>query len=53
MLGGKIYYRAIARPWGPAADFIVTVKFHPLTAVASARRPARERSKPLARGPPV
>ena len=29
-----MYYRAISRPWGPAAavaDFIVTVKFHPLT----------------------
>jgi hypothetical protein len=26
MLGGEIYYRAIGRPWGPAADFIV--KFH-------------------------
>jgi hypothetical protein len=37
MLGGEIYYRAIGRPWGPAADFIVTVKpeFHPLTAVAT------------------
>ena len=23
MLGGEIYYRAIGRPWGPAADFIV------------------------------
>jgi hypothetical protein len=39
MLGGEIYYRAIGRPWGPAADFIVTVKFHPLTAVATGRRP--------------
>jgi hypothetical protein len=28
MLGGEIYYRAIGRPWGPAADFIVIVKFH-------------------------
>ena len=27
MLGGEIYYRAIGRPWGPAADFIVIVKF--------------------------
>ena len=43
--GGKIYYRAIGRPWGPAADFIQVVTgpwhrqvpslrllFHPLTA---------------------
>ena len=30
MLGCEIYYySAIGRPWGPAADFIVTVKFHP------------------------
>ena len=29
MLGGEIYYRAIGRPWGPAADIIhvVNVKF--------------------------
>ncbi len=29
-MGGEIYYRAIGRPWGPAADFIhvVNVKFH-------------------------
>ena len=25
MLWGEIYFRAIGRPWGPAADFIVTV----------------------------
>ncbi len=31
MLGGEIYYRAIGRPWGPAADFIGTVKLHQLT----------------------
>jgi hypothetical protein len=41
MLGGEIYYRAIGRPWGPAADFIV--KFHLLTTVGWAimidRRP--------------
>jgi hypothetical protein len=24
---GEIYYRAIGRPRGPAADFIITVKF--------------------------
>jgi hypothetical protein len=29
MLGGELYCRAIGRPWGQAADFIVTVKFHP------------------------
>jgi hypothetical protein len=34
MLGGEIYYRAIGRPWGPAVDFIVTVKFHPLSGSA-------------------
>jgi hypothetical protein len=32
-LGGEIYYRAIGRPRGAAADFIITVKFHPLTTV--------------------
>jgi hypothetical protein len=38
MLGGEIYYRAIGRPWGPAADFIVIV--NSLTAVAATgRRP--------------
>ena len=34
MLGGEIYYRAIGRPWGAAADFIITVKLHPLTTLA-------------------
>ncbi len=46
MWGGEIYYRAIGRPWGPAADFIVTV--HPLTGIALAARAARERSESLA-----
>ncbi len=44
MLGGEIYYRAIGRPWGPAAVFIVTV--HPLTAVATGRRPGPSASLP-------
>ena len=44
MLGGEIYYRAIGRPWGPAADFIhvVNVKFHlsaPGRLVSSIRGP--------------
>jgi hypothetical protein len=37
MCGGEIYFRAIGRPWGPAAD--VAIKFRPLTAVATGGRP--------------
>jgi hypothetical protein len=42
MLGGEIYYRAIGRPWGPAADFIITraVKFHPLTGTTRSAGPS-------------
>ncbi len=49
MLGGEIYYRAIGRPWGPAADLIV--KFHPLRHCCrhwQAARAVRERLEPLA-----
>ncbi len=47
MLGGEIYYRAIGRPWGPAAHFS---RVHPLTGTAvaghwQAARAARERSE--------
>ena len=41
MLGGEIYYRAIGRPWGPAADLIVTVP----------SPPAHCSRRPLAGGP--
>jgi hypothetical protein len=43
MLGGEIYYRAMGRPWGLAADFIITVKFHPVGWARQAARAARER----------
>jgi hypothetical protein len=52
MLGGEIYYRAIGRPWGSAADFIVTVPApahcsrHWQAAARAVREP--ERSEPLA-----
>jgi hypothetical protein len=57
MLGGEIYHRAIGRPWGPAADFIVTARLtqvplgHPPAGPLQwpdHGPPARERSEPLA-----
>ncbi len=48
MLGGEIYCKAIGRPWVPASDFIVTVKF--LTAVAAGPALAGGPGRPRAVG---
>jgi hypothetical protein len=49
MLGGEIYYRAIGRPWGPAVNFIITVKFHP--GRSAALTVAVQSAGPLTGGP--
>ena len=54
LLGGEIYYRAIGRPWGPAADFMSSSTRSGALQSAGrghwpqAARAARERSEPLA-----